>query len=198
MANAKQALHDALDDIGVDARSSCVIGLAVEHRGVEMTLGYRPGESKPWTAYTYIEQPLQSEPKLIEAVGRSPDDALDGCADAAEEAEGFASEEDDDGYSDTLVSPEKSMGEAMALLRKRDATGPRRRTRTYPLVGDTWSTKQGVRLTVVDAGPIYLQQFKREVVLRCACGAERRLTLRTMLASYIFVKRAPKRRRARG
>lgn len=26
-------------------------------------------------------------------------------------------------YSDTLVAPEKSMGEAMALLRKRDATG---------------------------------------------------------------------------
>lgn len=97
-STTKQALHDALDDLGVDARTdSRVIGLAVEHRGVEITLGYRPGESKPWTAHTYIEQPLQSEPKLIEAAGRSPDDALDGCADAVEEAEGSAGEEVDDG-----------------------------------------------------------------------------------------------------
>jgi hypothetical protein len=95
-STTKQALHDALDDLGVDARTeSRVIGLAVEHRGIEFTLGYRPGESKPWTAHTYIEQPLQLEPKLLEATGRSPDEALDGCADAVDEVE--EDEEGDDG-----------------------------------------------------------------------------------------------------
>lgn len=83
----KQALHDALDDLGVDARTdSRVLGLAVEHRGIEMTLSYDLGD-KPWRAHCYVEQPLETEQKLIEAAGRSPDEALDECADAVEEEE---------------------------------------------------------------------------------------------------------------
>lgn len=96
MNTHKKALHDALDDLGVDARTdSRVVGLAVEHRGIEMTLSYRPGEDRPWTAYCYVEQPLETEQKLIEATGRSPDDALDGCADAVED-EDEDEEVDDD------------------------------------------------------------------------------------------------------
>lgn len=88
-STTKQALHDALDDLGVDARSdSRVVGLAVEHRGVEMTLGYRPGEAKPWTAYCYAEQLHETEQKLIEATGGSPDEALDACVDALDDEEG--------------------------------------------------------------------------------------------------------------
>lgn len=88
MGTLKQALHDALDDLGVDARTdSRVVGLAVEHRGIEMTLAYRAGETKPWTAYTYVEQLHETEQKLIEATGGSPDDALDGCADNVEAEE---------------------------------------------------------------------------------------------------------------
>lgn len=76
-----------------------------------------------------------------------------------------------------------------------DRPKPKRRVRTYPLVGDTWATKQGVRLTVTDAGEIHLTQPNRQITLRCACGATRVLSLRALLASYIFVKRAPRRRR---
>jgi len=85
LAPATAQVH--LDDLGVDARTdSRVLGLAVEHRGIEMTLSYDLGD-KPWRAHCYVEQPLETEQKLIEAAGRSPDEALDECADAVEEEE---------------------------------------------------------------------------------------------------------------
>lgn len=53
----------------------------------DLAAAARSAEAKPWAAYCYVEEIHETEPKLIAALGGSPDEALDGCADAVEDAE---------------------------------------------------------------------------------------------------------------
>lgn len=67
-----------------------------------------------------------------------------------------------------------------------------RRTRTYPLTGNTWAARDGVAWRIVDAGEIHLQQFKRRIVLQH--GDEQRHThLAAFLRRYTLVERRARR-----
>jgi hypothetical protein len=87
-----RALHDALD---VLVPSNGVLGIAVEHRGIDMIVTYKGGK-RPWYACAEREQENTIERKFIEADGGTTvEAALDACAEAVEafEDDGIRSDE---------------------------------------------------------------------------------------------------------
>lgn len=67
-----------------------VVGLAVEHRGIEMVVAptdasgpHAPGAA--WVAYANVEQYGSSQAKLFEALAATPREAADRLADSIED-----------------------------------------------------------------------------------------------------------------